>query len=391
MERTLVINPGSASKKYGLYSGGRVVLTMAFEATQDGYERCSEIDGQRQTCEPATQDAFDAPIAEVLRLAQEKGCITERTDVSCVAVRVVAPGTFFETHRTIDAAYVAALEQKKSAAPLHIPRTLAEIACVQKELPDVHIVGVSDSAFHNTHPTYAHRYSIPADDAEMYDVYRFGYHGLSVQSATRQTETLLGEMPRNMVVCHIGSGVSVVALKNGVSIDASMGFTPGSGLMMGTRAGDLDPGALIYLLEQKGLSGEAAHHYVQKEGGFKGLIGNGDLRVALDRASKRDVPAKDAIDMFFYQIKKQIGASIAALGGIDALVLTATAAQRNPLVRTLVCSGLETFGIALDLERNDACVNRNGVISASGSSVTVAVICTDEMGEMARAARTIDQ
>lgn len=386
MDTTLVVNPGSASKKYAFFKGGTCALSVLFERTAEGFGKCFEIDGVRQECEASDATAFDEALSGALAVAKEKGVLQSEKDVTRVALRVVAPGTFFLEHRKIDDVYKKKLETMRRAAPLHIPPTLDELAVIQELLPHATVVGASDSAYHSTIPSHARTYSIPTADATKYDLYRYGYHGLSISSVSRAVPLLLDEMPERMVVCHIGSGVSIAAVKNGASLDTSMGFTPASGLMMGTRAGDIDPGALIYLLEMKDLDDGEAHAFIQKEGGLKGLLGTSDLRIALDRAAKGDPKAEEAVRMYFYDIKKEIGASVAALGGIDVLVLTATAPERNPYVRTLVCSGLEGLGILVDEVKNDALVGKEGVISATNSRVTILVMKTDEMGEMARIA-----
>jgi acetate kinase len=383
MERTLVINPGSSSKKYAVYAGAHTVASFVFEETHDGYEQCLEVNGIRQRCEEATRGTYESSLEEVLTRSKEECIIEKNEDITRAVVRVVAPGTFFQEHRAIDEYYMAELERKHSAAPLHIPVVLDEIVQFKKLLPHVELIAASDSAFHKTIPAHARIYGIPSDDAASFDIYRFGYHGLSIESVVPNVERLLGSVPEHMVVAHIGSGVSIAALKDGRSIETSMGFSPASGLMMGTRAGDIDPGALIYLLEQKGLSGDGAHTYIEQVSGFRGLLGTSDLRVVLDRANKNDPKATDVVRAFFSEVRGHIGARIATLGALDTLVLTATAPERNPLVRSLVCDGLDVFGITLDRAKNDACIGQDSVISVQDSPTRVLVVRTHEMNVMA--------
>lgn len=385
MDTTLVINPGSTSKKYALYRKGTYVLTMRFEVTKEGYGMCLDVDGKRQKVSDTTESEYDHALDALLKVLIDGAHIKTASEITHVGVRVVAPGTFFQKHRVIDDYYIAQLTEKASAAPLHIPAICSEIEKIRSVLPGAKIIGVSDSAFHSTIPPHASTYSIKREDAQTFDIARFGYHGLSMQSVVRKIEHTLGTLPQKMIVCHIGGGVSVAAILNGKSIDTSMGFTPTSGLVMNTRAGDIDPGALLYLLDKKELSIQDAQTYIQHEGGLKGLLGNGDLRVALDRVSKRDPVAEEAVNMFFYHIKKQIGACYAALDGLDTLVLTGTAAERNPDVRMRVCSNLDAVGVLIDEHSNDEVAHREGTISGARSRAHVVALHTDEMGEIARA------
>ncbi len=389
METTLVVNPGSASKKYALYHEGVQVLAITFEKIGERYGKCVEINKIRQRSQDITPQEYGTSLTEVLRVARSEKCILETGDITRVGVRVVAPGTYFATHRIVDDTYIARLKKAESAAPLHISSVLDEFRIVREQLSHATIVGVSDSAFHSTIPDFARTYSIPCKDTEEFDVYRFGYHGLSVHSVIHAYALYAEKIPQRAIVCHVGSGVSVTALHEGKSIETSMGFSPASGLMMGTRAGTIDPGALLHLIEQKRLDLKLAHEYVNKEGGLRGILGTGDLRIALERRARGDARAAHAVSMYTYAIKKQIGASIAALGGLDALIFTATAVERNPIVRTLICEGLETFGIVLNEEANESLANRSGIISSHESRVRVDVILTDELRAIADEAQRI--
>ncbi len=389
MDTTLAINPGSSSKKYALYRDGKEVLSVVFERIGEGFGKCVEINKTRQHCEDISGTVYGEALPEVLSILTKAGIIVGPNDIARVGVRIVAPGTFFQKHRAIDAGYVKRLEEVADAAPLHIPATLDELRAVQKLLPQATVVGASDSAFHATIPAHARTYSIPEADTHAYDMYRFGYHGLSVSSVVRTVTETVGTMPSRMIVCHIGSGVSVTALKDGVSIDTTMGFAPGSGLMMGTRAGDIDPSALLYILRKKGLQGIDAERYINEMCGLRGVLGSSDLRIALDRMARGEDKAVDAVHMYLYRIQKAIGSYVMALGGLDTLVLTATAAERNPTVRALVCERLGAFGVTLDATLNEALLGKTGIISTSDSTVNVYVACTREMDAMARIAMEV--
>lgn len=389
MDITLVINPGSASKKYAFFKGGRRVLSVSFEHVGEGYGKCLEIDGVRQECESATAHAFESAVEEVLGIAKREGVIHDAGEIARVGIRIVAPGTFFETHREIDEVYIQNLQKMADAAPLHIPHTITEIKALKKILPEVVCIGVSDSSFHATIPEYARTYSISRTDKETFDVYRFGYHGLSVSSVLKESTKMLGSCGERVIVCHVGSGVSVTAVRGGKSIDTTMGFSPTSGLMMSSRAGDLDSGALLYLMKKKNLSVEEAEIYITKHGGFAGVLGQSDLRIILDRRARGDQDAQMAVDMFVYHIRKTIGAYTAALGGLDLLVFTATAAERNPLVRAYICRGLEGLGIILDAKANEELMGRPGVLHRDTSTAKIVVVHTNEMEAIAKYAESV--
>lgn len=389
MDTTLVINPGSASKKYALYRNGAELFSVLFEHTETGFGKCVEVNRTRQHCEETTAGAYDTALQDMLSLAMREHVIERKEDITHIGIRIVAPGTFFEAHRRIDLRYRKLLEAVAEYAPLHIPHILEELHTVLHHFPDTPIVGVSDSAFHSSMAPYAREYSILAEDALALDIRRFGYHGISVASCLPRAYKIFGTHPERMVVCHIGSGVSVTALKDGKSVDTTMGFGPGSGLMMSTRAGEIDPSALFALMHKKKLSYTDAEQYVNLSGGLKGMLGESDLRIALDRSARGDRSALIATEKFFYGIRKAIGSFAMILGGLDALVFTATAAERNPVVRMHVSEGVEAFGGALDAEANDVLIGKEGVISTPESKVLIGVVHTHEMEMIAREAEMI--
>lgn len=385
MATTLVINPGSSSRKYALFHDGKEVLELAFEGTGAGYEVCMQKRDGRQTCEPISVADFKNAFARV-KDAVSAYCTEHKTTLSLVSVRIVAPGTVFSSHRIVDAICLAQLHEQEFLAPLHVPAIIREIEECYATFPGMTLVGVSDSAFHTTMPSVARKYSIKTADAAELDLYRFGYHGLSVSSVVHRVHAVTGEDSRRMIVCHVGNGVSVTAVKDGASIDTSMGYSPLSGVPMGTRAGDLDPGAFIALVYHKKLRMSEMASYAYKQGGLFGLAGEGDIRHLLERRARGEVVAAEALNIFIYHIKKEIGALTAALGGIDTLVFTGTAVQRSSELRLLIAEGLEYLGITFNLDRNDVLVGKEGIISPTGSTVKVVVMKTDEMREMAIAA-----
>lgn len=388
MDSTLIVNPGSSSKKYALYENGVEVFSALFERTEDGYARCVDVRGERQTCAGLEKSGYETALHDMLDSALQSGVIQKIEHITRVGIRIVAPGTFFATHRVIDGAYVRKLTTVRDFAPLHVPHQLAELSVLREAFPHARIVGVSDSAFHAGMPPEAKRYSIPAKDAAEFDLYRFGYHGLSVASIVRQLGKE-GSIPPRAVVCHVGSGVSVTALRDGKSVDTTMGFAPTSGLMMGARAGEVDPSAFIYLVKRYGGDVEKAEKAVSQDGGIKGVLGNSDLRVALDRSSRGDPEALITISMFIGGIRKAIGAMSATLGGVDALILTGTAPERNPLVREHIFRDFEYLGLMLSREENEHLGARAGVVSAKGSGVVARVMHTRELEEIAHVASVL--
>lgn len=387
MATTLVINPGSSSRKYALYRNGLSVLEFRFEDTNSGFEMCSQTSGVQQICEPIAKndftDAFDRVAngieAYLFRESHDK-------KVDNVVIRVVAPGTFFQRHTIIDELYVTELKKRASTAPLHVPIILREVESAMKHFKLSKIIAASDSAFHSEMPPRAREYSATREDLNQFDIHRFGYHGLSVASVVRRIHALIGQEPERMIVCHIGSGTSVTAVKNGKSVETTMGFSPSTGLPMGSRGGDIDSAALLELMKVKHWRPADAEMYINTNGGLAGMAKESDIRRLLDRRAQNDAVATHALDVFAYHIQKAIAAQTVALGGLDVIVLTATAAIRSAELRSLIVQGLPHFGVQISKDRNDLLVGKEGVISVRNSVVKVVVMRTDEMGEMSQIA-----
>lgn len=388
MATTLVVNPGSSSRKYALYQGGQSVLELRFEDTNTGYEMCSQTSGAQQTCESIKKDDFIDAFVRVAN-AVDAYLFKEHSEkkLDNVVIRIVAPGTLFQAHAVIDESYIAELKRRESSAPLHIPIMLREIQSARKHFKQAQLIAASDSAFHGEMPVQAREYSIAANDARRFDIYRFGYHGLSVASITRHIHALIGQEPERMIVCHIGNGTSITAVKNGKSVETTMGFSPSTGLPMGSRAGDIDNAALLELMRLKHWRPSDAELYINTNGGLAGMAGDSDIRRLLDRRSQNDAIATRALNVFAYHIQKAIAAETVALGGLDALVLTATASVRSAELRSLILQGLSHLGVQISNDRNDLLVGKDGVISVRNSAVKVVVMRTDEMGEMAYIAK----
>lgn len=383
MGTTLVINPGSSSRKYALYNDGLPVLEIKFENTNTGHEVCSQVSGGQQKCESINKEDFFNSVEKVAEEVDRYIFRESLPRLDSIVVRVVAPGTFFQSHAPITDEYIDKLKKKENVAPLHITYILKEITSIRKLFKQAKLYAASDSAFHSQMPRKAREYSISLDDSNTYDIHRFGYHGLSVASIVRKIHPLIGIDPEKMIVCHIGSGVSVTAVKKGVGFETSMGFSPTSGLLMGSRAGDLDATALIELIRAKNWRAKDAEVYLSTRGGFVGIANEADIRKLLDRRSQKDDLATLALDMFAYGLQKEIAAQTVALEGLDVLVLTATAAVRSSELRSLVLAKIKHLGVLISEDRNNSLMSQDGVISVRNSPVKVVVMRTDEMGEMA--------
>ena len=386
---TLVVNPGSSSKKYALYEGRKSVLEFRFEQTSSGFEVCTTAKGNVQNCKALSQDDYQSSFSQVA-IGVKKHLEEQGKILDAICVRIVSPGRAFQKHQIIDDFFVRELRRHELSVPLHVPVILQEIQLARQKFPNVKLVAASDSAFHSTMPERARSFSIDTSDADAYDIYRFGYHGLSVESVVRRVHPLTGLNPDKIIVCHVGGGVSVTAVKQTKSIDTSMGYAPTSGLPMGSRAGDIDAGALLQLMRSKNLKPSEAEIYIHTKGGLEGLAGSSDIRRLLDRASKDDAIARQALEHFIYHIQKAIGAAIAVLGGVDMIVLTGTVCSRSAEMRTMILKNLDYLGVVIDNDRNEALVGLDGVFSVQHSKLKLAAIRTDEMGEMATIAEQSD-
>lgn len=386
MDTTLVINPGSSSKKYAFFREGRAVCTVRFERTGETYGTCVAVRGIEERCEGGGSVGYETGLRECLRVGIREGVISRPEDITRIGIRIVAPHSYFRTHRRIDDRCVAMLRSMKERAPLHIPFLLEEIEAVQDVLPHAVLLGISDSAFHHTIPPYAALYSVPKREREQEHLYRYGYHGLSVASVVRVVLRQEGSMPPRIIVAHVGSGVSVTAVHEGKSIDTTMGFSPTSGLIMSSRGGDIDAGLLIHIMRTKKYTLDEAETYLTLRSGLQGIAGSSDLRIVLDRMMRGDHDAILGERAFFYGLHKVLHAYEGILGGLDVLILTGTAAERNAYVRKRLLEAFAQRGCVIDTVANEECHDRDGLLTTRASSVRAYVCATREMDEIAREA-----
>jgi acetate kinase len=342
--RVLVVNAGSSSLKLRLLGPGD--------------ELAAEHDPP-----PADGEALEAALAEL-------------SAPDAVGHRVVHGGARFRDAVLVDDDVVAALGELADLAPLHQPAALAGIAAVGRALPGVPAVACFDTAFHATLPAAAATYALPREWRERFGLRRFGFHGLSHAYASRRAAA-----PR-VVSCHLGAGASLAAVRDGVCVDTTMGFTPMEGLVMATRAGSVDPGLVLWLLRH-GLDADALERGLDREGGVRGLAGEADMRAVLARD---DDDARLALDVYLHRLRAGIAAMAAALGGLDALVFTGGVGEHAPEVRARTAAGLGFLGVALDPEAN-AHATADAEIGAPGAAARALVVTAREDLEVARQVR----
>jgi len=364
-KKILVINIGSASKKCGLYSESEL-CSVHMEKTSDGYIGTIKVGDNKEDVQIIQTD-YDDVGAYLMRVAGEKN-IAQISDVNKIGLRVVAPGAFFQEDKIIDDNYIQALTLAQEMAPLHITPVLEELNKIKMWSDDISLLGISDSVFYKDMPTEAKLYGLPKELAEEHGIYRYGYHGISMSSVLDKIKELKGDVPEKIIICHLGSGSTVTALKNGQPVDTSMGFTPLEGVPMGSRVGNIDAGAVLYLLKKGGLDASTLEEMLYKKSGLLGLSGKTPfVKELIDLEKAGDIGAGEALTVFTRAVKKYIGAYSAILGGLDLLVFTATIGERSEYIRAKICSGLEHLNISLD-------------------SPKVVVIPTNEMAEMAKRA-----
>jgi len=387
----LIVNSGSTSKKYALACQGRVLARAHLERTYaGGYQFVVTVDEREYIQEIAPELRKKASVIFLETCVRLK-VLLSTDEVKTIAFRIVAPGTYFTQHRVLGLGMLERLRGVCALAPAHIRVTLEDIEEVAEGLPKRKLLGISDSAFHTTMPAVSRHYALDPEFAATYDVYRFGYHGLSAAGITymlKRNNTL----PKRLVVVHVGGGVSVTAVEEGKSVDTSMGFLPLTGVPMATRAGDLDAGALFGLLARTGESTEQLLRRLYHDSGLVQYanLGTGGFKDILIAAKVGNTQAAQALSKYSYHLRKELAAAVAVLGGVDTVVLTGTALVRSPRLRAHTIDGLSFLGIILDAQKNELCGSGEGRIEAS-DRVPIYVIQTREMEEMARVAIELNQ
>jgi acetate kinase len=385
-KKYLIVNRGSASEKYAIYTKEKCLGFLHLEKSETECDYVSTLYfGERKVENCVTKKEFGDSLNYALSLFIQSNIIAAKNEIVGIGIRIVAPGKPFQNHKIIDKAYEKEMKKVLKEAPLHLLPTYEMILALRKAFKTIPIVGVSDSDVHSSIPDYAKYYGIAKVDSEKFGLQKYGFHGISIGSILHKLQSEQAQLPSRLIVCHIGSGVSVTAIKDGQSIENSMGFTPLEGVMMATRAGDVDPGVLAFLEDNLGLKGKKLREYLNKKSGLLGVSGkSSDVRDLIKLESEGDSQAKLALDMYVYRLQKYIGSYYTVLGGLDTIVFTATVGERSFIMRERICRGLEVLGIKIDQDKNNRCEGVDADISTADSKVKVLVRKTDEMGQMAR-------
>jgi acetate kinase len=377
----LCLNVGSSSLKFALFRvtsrSEECLASGAVEQLGTDAARARLAAGTQRVERPCPSLNLSDSLAVVFQLLDEQAL----PKASVVGHRVVHGGREHLTPTRIDGALLESLKHLLPLAPLHLPAAIAGIEAASQHLPDLPQVACFDTAFHANMPEYAARFALPARFYED-GLRRYGFHGLSYEYVL---STLGDPPPARVIIAHLGSGASLAAIQDGRSIDTTMGFTPGGGIMMGTRAGDLDPGLMLYLQREQGYGSERLEHLLDKESGLLGIAGTADMQLLSERLA-HDEQAQLAVTMMGYATRKMIGAYIAVLGGLDVLVFTGGIGEHSPTLRAEACRGLSGLGIALDQAKN-ALSER--AIQAASSACQVLVVETDEDRMIARHAGAV--
>ena len=310
----------------------------------------------------------------------EIGVIKDLNEIDAVGHRMVHGGEKFNKSVILDKDVLETFEACIDLAPLHNPANLKGVNAVSELMPQLPQVGVFDTAFHQSMPKKAYMYAIPYNLYKQYGVRRYGFHGTSHRYVSQRVCEYLGVSPigKRIITCHIGNGGSIAAVVDGKCVDTSMGLTPLEGLMMGTRSGDIDGGAITFLAKKLDLDADGVSNLLNKQSGVLGITGeSSDMRDVENAAAEGNARAQLALDMYFYRIKKYIGAYAAAMGGVDIIVFTAGVGENQASMREAVCKDMEFLGIKFDKEKNKT-RGEEAIISADDSKVTVCVIPTDE-------------
>jgi acetate kinase len=356
----LVVNAGSSSLKLRLLDGDDKLI---------GHRDLAAIRGE------GDRDAVAAAVDQL-------------GPADAVGHRIVHGGERYHDPVLIDAGVQRALRELTDLAPVHQPKSLAALDAVSEALPDLPAIACFDTAFHATIPAAAATYALPASWRRRFGLRRFGFHGLSHAYAARRATELVGRSDLRLVTCHLGAGASLAAVRDGRSVDTTMGFTPLEGLVMATRSGSVDPGLLLWLLERERIDEREMAEALEHESGLLGLAGDADIRDVLSRADRAEADAALAVDVYVHRLRISIAAMAAATDGLDTLAFTGGVGENSPRIRQLACEGLGFLGVALDEDANAGWA-RDGRVESDASSAAVLVIESREDLEIARHVRAL--
>ena len=384
--KILVLNCGSSSIKYKLFdmTSGDVMAQGGIEkiGLPDSFLKLTGKDGKKVVLEkniPGHQEGIQF-ILSVLT-DETYGCIKDYKEIDAVGHRVVHGGEKFASSVLLTKEVLDKVEECTDLAPLHNPANLKGIAAMEALIPGIPQVGVFDTAFHQTMPERAYMYGLPYEYYTKYGIRRYGFHGTSHRYVSKRACEILGVKyeDQKIITAHVGNGGSIAAIINGKCIDTTMGLTPTEGLMMGTRCGDIDPGAIPFIMEKEGLDAAGLSELLNKKSGVAGLSEiSSDMREIEDADARGDKRAMMVLDVYNYRIKKYIGAYAAAMNGCDILVWTGGVGENQWATRRVVCQNMEYMGMKIDVEKNEGMRGQEMVISTPDSKVKVLVVPTDE-------------
>lgn len=383
--KILVINCGSSSLKYQLIEskdGNVLAKGLAERIGINDSLLTHNANGEKIKIKKDMKDHKDA-IKLVLDalVNSDYGVIKDMSEIDAVGHRVVHGGEYFTSSVLITDDVLKAITDCIELAPLHNPANIEGIKACKQIMPDVPMVAVFDTAFHQTMPDYAYLYPIPYEYYTKYKIRRYGFHGTSHKYVSQRAAEILNKPIESLkiITCHLGNGSSIAAVKNGKSVDTSMGFTPLEGLAMGTRSGSIDPSIISYLMEKENITAEEVVNILNKKSGVYGISGiSSDFRDLEDAAFKNgNKRAQLALNVFAYRVKKTIGSYAAAMGGVDVIVFTAGIGENGPEVREFILDGLEFLGFKLDKDKNNV-RGKEAIISTADSKVYVMVVPTNE-------------
>ncbi|WBW97469.1 acetate/propionate family kinase [Oceanirhabdus sp. W0125-5] len=388
--KILVLNSGSSSLKY------KVIDIISEYVLAEGLCERIGLDGRiiykveskniKENIEvelPTHKEAIELVLEKIQNI--DNGVIKSIEEINAIGHRVAHGGEYFDDSVVVNDDVLQKIRELSELAPLHNPANVLGIEICKELMPDKTNVAVFDTAFHQSMPDYSYMYALPIEDYEELKVRKYGFHGTSHKYVSNIANEYLNKENSKIIVCHLGNGSSITSVKNGQSIDTSMGFTPLQGLMMGTRCGDIDPASVLYIMDKRNLTSNEMNTRMNKESGILGVFGDSsdcrDLQEEMNKGNKR---ARLAFDMLIFKIKKYIGAYAASLGGVDAICFTGGIGENSSVVRERVCKDLEFMGVKLNIQKNSE--RQDGIVELSSeeSKVKVFKIPTNEELVIAR-------
>lgn len=387
--KILVLNSGSSTLKYQLFNVNNNDYEIICKGNAERIARDASFvsikyaDGSKKEVSVNLPD-HNTALNEIFKLLLD-GVLDSLNEIHAIGHRIVQGGAIFKSSALINEEVIQQIEELAVLAPLHNYAAALVIRAVRGELPNVPQVAVFDTAFHQTMPAEAYTYALPLEQRNKYKIRRYGAHGTSHKFVAQRAAEIIGQKHK-LITCHIGSGASITAIKDGVCVDTSMGLTPLAGIIMDTRCGDIDPYVPLYIMKTQNLSADEVNEMLNKKSGKYGLSGYSDSRDFEAAYLRGETAAIEGMKCYIYSIVKFIGSYIAALGGVDAIVFTAGVGENSPLVRQLVLERLSYLGIELDEEKNKV-RGEEAEITKPGSKVRAFVIPTNE--ELAIAKDTV--